>query len=821
MFLKRIVMALAVTCATADLAPGQDRGAPGYLETIEAGAGAGGIDQEIDATEAQAEGTSPSDLDTPLSGRARNRVEEIVVRARKRDEFLEDTPISITAVSAETLIEAQITRFDEIQNLVPNLRIDTFRGDNLANISIRGVGATEAGNPGVGVYVDGVFLPRALASVLSAADIQQVEVLRGPQGTLFGKNTLGGAINITTVRPKDELEGSVWVRAGNFSTVETRSSLNLPIRIGALEDRVFTRLSVSSANSSGYATNAYTGENHSDRNALWFLGSVRVLATDDIEINVSGNYFQDHSKGKGPNCVVVPEAGASLQGLITAGFPTFLDECAESKPREFRSNLHSIFDSKDYGVWGNAAWTPEQTGFLDDLTLKLLGSWRQQKVRNREDIDGTITPLTTVTNIEYDGIEGEPNEGEQYLVEGQAAGAALDGDLNFVAGVFAEWETRDEALLVRSIPGVIDTAGGTTVGPVSQDDWDWALFGQASYDVARWLNLTAGLRYTTEKRGVSRDTIFPLGDGTTTDPVLTASEADSKVFTSWTPMGSVALIAPEGLIEDTPVDHAMGYFTYSRGFSSGGFNAVVGTGTAGGLVAFDPATVDNFEIGFKTIGFDQRLTFNLALFHMDYDGRQVTQSVTIEVPGQELPETARLIVNADSATLEGLEAEIVTRPIDGLMLMANFGVLDSENGNFPDVSALDSMTPINRQGETFIDTPKFTSYIALQYSFSVAALGPDWLDGWLTPRLDWYYQSAIHTTQPEDPSGQLSGYNLLNARLSYDFLDDRAQVALWGRNITDTDYFGGLGGTTGFFGYSTRYYAPGATWGGELSYRFN
>lgn len=801
-----------LTCLSSILvdtaASGQDEGAAGYLESIETQGDIGGIDREVDdtATEAEALGDGASS-GVPHARAA--RVEEIVVSARRRSELLEDTPISITAIGSDTLIETQITSFNEIADLVPNLTIDGGgRGGNRFNPIIRGVGATESGNPGVGTYIDGVFMPRSFQSLLNVADIQQIEVLRGPQGTLFGKNTIGGSINVTTVAPAEELQGSVWIRAGSFNEVLTRSTLNVPV----IENLLYSRLSFSSRNSEGYAQNVRNGEYYSDRSDLWFLGKLRLTPTDDIEVNFNGSWYEGHSKGLGGNCVFVPEGAGTLVNFLEDVNPGFLAECQEfqSQPYRFQSAVHPVQNPTDYGVWGNATWNVPEVSFLDDLDVRVLGSWREQRNRRRVDADMTSFSQVELANIELGGLQGEPEKGRQYLVEGQVVGAALDHTLNFVAGIFAEWETRSSGTITRSLDAAIPTS--TSIGFTDQDDWDWAIFTQATWDVVEWLSLTGGLRYTEEKRGVTSETVRPFADDI-------PSDSNSAIFTSWTPMGSLALVAPNDLLGGAPIDHLMGYFTYAQGFSSGGFNAVTGGGGAS-LRPFDPSTVDNYELGFKTVSFDNRLTLNAAFFYMDYDDIQVTQSVELPPgPGEDLPSFQRLIVNGGAARLRGIEVDMRAQPYEGWAILGSIGVLDSEFvGDFPDQSGLTGET-INRQGESFTGVPDFTSYLGVQYSFPVEA-GEEWRTGYLTPRLDWSYQGAQNNAQPEIPSGRRRGFNMLNARLSYDFLNDRAQVALWGKNLLNEAVFDGGGGTVRFFQYGVQYFRAPRTWGGELSYRF-
>ena len=826
---------LAAVSSDASAAEENNEGAAGYIESIETeGAAGSGIDDEIDAAQAQVEELeSEGKVSGGVSRKRVQELEEIVVSARRRDELLEDTPISVSAISADTFVEAQITQFNQLSNIVPNLQISSGRSGFGGSPTIRGVAGTESGNPGAGTYVDGIFLQRAGSSILNVADVQQLEVLRGPQGTLFGKNTLGGAINITTVAPAEELSGDVWLRAGNYGSLDTRATIDVPINIGPLADKVFTRFSFSSQHTDGYTTNVAENESYNNRSAYWILGKVRILPTDNLEVNINANYFQSKSRGAGGECYVVDEAEASLKGLLLAANPDFYDKCRATTPYTFGTFLDTLFNNDDYGVWGNIKYDFGQVGFMDELSVKLLGSWRRGSNRNRQDIDLTVDDIVELSNVSIGEITGDPSENEDALVEVQTFGQALDGRLNVVGGFYASWLTSSVGNLVATNRPTLDHIGGFTYGPVSQDDHDWAFYSQATYDVTEILSLTGGIRYTNETRGIARASWYPLGDVANIGEPTCIHEDDQpcvttgkETFTSWTPMGSLQLLAPDSMLDEVPIDHLMGYFSYAKGFSSGGFNAVIGASSAqGALLPYEPALLDNFEVGVKTVAFDQRMTMNLSMFLMKYNDMQVTTSQTFPCtptpPATEcVPTTERVITNAASSEMRGLELEMTLRPIEGLLIQTNIGVLDSRYLEFEDTWLLDSVTGVNRAGETFNNVPEFSSYLAVQYSLPVD-LASRTLSGWLTPRVDWSYRTKTHNTYPEDPSGQVPAYSLLNLRLSYDFMDDRAQVALWGRNVTSSKFFTGGGGTTGFFGYSQRYYAAPATYGGEISYRFN
>lgn len=754
--------------------------------------------------------TDVDSVDAPsrgISSRAQARVEEIVVSARKRSELLEDTPVSVTAINEATLRAANVQRIDQIGELVPNLTF-TSRRNVEADIRIRGVGANTgeiAFDPGVGLFVDGVFLSRAFGGILDVLDIQQIEVLRGPQGTLFGKNTVGGAVNISTVRPSENLEGFVYLRPGNFGAINTRAMLNLPIAIGPLKNKVFLRAAIATVNDAGYTYNEFRDVTSSDRNSLTFLGSIRILPIEDVTIDVSGSWSRFHNNGKGGQCVVVQEGG--LGGLA----PGYFDACKRSQPFVFGANVDNLVDVTSFGTWGTIAWDLGDVGPLQDLSIKSITSWRKQLPRRRHDFDGTEIPVLAVSNVGGSPIDGREGFQQQISQEVQVNGRAIDR-LDYVLGYFAFWEQA-----------VTHSGTAVTAGPVRAltddsdriDNWNWAIYGQATWDVTEWLGLTGGLRYTEEKKGI--EIVNRLVTEVETERPPETSGQNSEIFTAWTPMASIAFLTPEALLADLNLDHLMAYFTYARGFKGGGFNAVL----AGSSVdnSFAPEFLDSFEIGFKTIALEQRLTMNLSFFTANYDDIQVSTLIDTTPPGSETPDFDRVILNAAEATNRGLELEVLALPFDGLQISGNLGYLQARYDEFLGISDVTG-GPTDRAGQRLPQVPDFQSFLAVQYSFPVDLAGPAWLQGWITPRMEWSYTSSTLYAGPEIPQATQRGFNLLNARLSYDWLDDRAQVALWGQNLTNEAYFNHANPLVSSFGAVVRYYAPPRTFGGELSVRF-
>ncbi len=803
-----LVFLLALLVVPTSGADAQNVEAPsGFQRAIDAPAETIGEEDEVDAGAAQAaaveDGRATPGLDRP----ARERIEEIVVSARKRAELLEDTPVAVTVLGETALRQSGITSINQIQDLVPNMTFAQGLAGQAPQIRIRGVGTTTvepAFDPGVGVYVDGVFLARSIGQLLDTIDIQQIEVLRGPQGTLFGKNTVGGAVSVTTVKPKPEVEGFVFLRPGNYGSIITRAMINLPV----FEDKIMTRFAMSSKNSRGYVYNQLRDEYTSGLGSVDFLGSVRLALIDGLNIDVSGQYANAHNNARGGECVY--SAPGALEGL-TPGFKPACEEVAGPFiTNEAVAQVNSVTSS---GVWGVVDWSPGGFSLLDDVLVKSISSWRQQTSGQRFDLDATSYPAIQLSNIGGGALfDGDPSDQEQVQQELQFNGSAWDGRINFVSGFFAYWENVTAPMIVRAETDAFVTA---TANRITTDNFTWAVFGQGTVDATDWLSLTAGLRYTSDRKSFTQEAYDPR-----TPDVPPATGADSGTYTSWTPTATISLLTPQEWLDETSIDHLMGYLTYSRGFKGGGFNAVLQS-QVGALspIPFDPETLDNFEVGLKTIALDQLLTVNLALFHGKYDDIQVSQFLT-SLDEEGMIVSQRVTQNAAKATIQGVEVELWTQPVDGFIITGSLGYLDTEYDSYPDSESQMTSEPIDRSGETFDQSPNIQSFVSAQYSFGLDVATDSPLNGWLTPRLEWAYRGRSHTVAPEVPQGWQSGYNLLNARLSYDFFDDRAQVAVWAKNLLESAYFNQTFAYVTTFGGVSRFYESPLTFGGELSYSF-
>jgi iron complex outermembrane receptor protein len=760
------------------------------------------------------------------------RIEEVIVYARKRAELIEDTPVSITALSGAQLAASGVTRLDQVQNLVPNLTIFRTLSDTTVSINLRGVGNFPFVyyDQGVGLYVDGVFLARNSGSVLDIVDVEQMEVLRGPQGTLFGKNTLGGAISITTVKPHDELEIYGLIRTGSYDQIDTRMTLNVPIPWGYFEDKLFSRVTFATFKHDGYTYNVFRDEHASDRNTINFLGTLRYLPFDDVTFDLSGTWSRTHQRPPGYQCVWVdadPIPNAITQPAIdqtvvaNGGQPGDAREnCNASSPYRFYGNEFTLSDVKSYGTWGILNWEIGDAWIFSDLHLKYTGSWREQVSRTRLDTDGTQYPIGRSSTAGGNGeVLGNPGNQEQIQQELQVNATAWENRIKAVGGLFGYWENAQTDTGLVYFPDSVLEILGTNFSRIDTDNWTWAIYTQATADFTDWLSISTGIRYTEDKKGIDRVLVRPLV------PDAPADFDGSEKTDDWTPMASLALKAPDSWLEPARLDHLMGYFTYARGFRGGGFNGGATLNDPEDKDPFKPEYLDSFEWGLKTVAFDRRFHFSFAFFLEKREDQQVPQIVGGNCPEDEpdcVPPLRVLTRNAAESESKGVEIEFQALPFPGLAIDGSVGYLDAEFGGFDGAEHAITGDPIDRKGQSFTFIPPWNTHLGVQYAHDISPPGPTWLEGTVTPRFDWSWKDSVDNWAPELRELHQDSYHLVNFRLTYVFNDTRAQIAFFIDNLIDEEYFiDSLAVGPQLTGAVQRYYEKPRWYGGEISYRFN
>jgi iron complex outermembrane receptor protein len=686
-------------------------------------------------------------------------LEEVVVTARKRVESLQDAPISITAFSAADLEARGVEDMEDLTRYAPNLVVQNNPGNgsstSVAAVYIRGVGQDDFQptiEPGVGIYVDGVYLARTVGALLDVLDVERIEVLRGPQGTLFGRNTIGGAISVTTRKPDNDFSGFGEVTFGEDQRINGRAALNVP-----LTDKLFGRISVGSFNQDGYVERINGDDDLGSDDTLTGRIALRWVPTEDLEVNLSADATRDRESG-------APYVITGIQYDNFNNFITLNNVLATGDPFSCftPAQLDNPLCYNDRYVLGpdRTAGTYPQYSDLDvrgvSLTvdydagavdLKSITSYRDLESEFSRDFDGSDLVIADL----YEALDQH-----QFSQELQLLGSALDDRLSWIAGLYYFEEAGENPSLVELRPASVISGGafGTTT---------WAAFSQATLDVSERWSFTLGLRYTDEEKEFTPDQyvvsvnvppeILPLPPGTPLLPsVKTTISAEE-----WTPLVSVSY-------DWTP--DVMTYASYSEGFKSGGFTQRVFPPEPS-IPTFDPEFVQVYELGFKLTGASGRLRLNGAAFHTQYDDMQVLTA--------NLTRVGPFIENAAQAEIDGFELELAAIPADGWNLQASVGYLDPQYKEI-------------EEGALEISTDNKFRRIS-DWSFSTSISKDIELSGsTLTPRVDWSYRSSYFNDSANTPELETEGQHLVSLKLSWEHVQYGLMLEVGVDNLLDDEY---------------------------------
>ncbi len=742
-------------------------------------------------------------------------IEEITVTARKREELLQSTPISMVAFGADELEGRQINSIADIGQAVPNLKLDLSNGsNNQTRIYIRGVGQDDARDnvdPGVGLYVDGVYISRLTGSAVSTLDVEGIEVLRGPQGTLFGKNTVGGVVSIRTRKPEPEFGGLARVRAGNFGLFETQATLNVPI----IPERAFTRITLETQTDEGFTRNSTTGTRSGDNKLLKGRMALRVLPRDDMSLDLSYEQTQENEKTPTPECrignVFAPGNFLTQNFAVGPNGETFLETCDRDRGDDEPLTSSANFDAKDeldtqFAI-ANFGWD-----LSDSLSFRSVSSWRRVEIRTENtDLDAT--------SVDGFGVGSLRNQNDSFSQELQLVGRAFNGRLSYTVGAYAFKEKGNGRTRLSSLANVLATirAGETdsllfpgsdlsfatfetisrsgtfdqALGDQDQggfltdavlglnqtiisrfENTSFAGFLEGTYDFNDRLSLTVGARYTVERKERQGKTI-PLADA----PSF-GRRADRRTPTLGIPINErFGKWTPRVQLEYQATDAIFAYASYSRGFKSGGFNRTTvsprdrRTGGARALPEdpgkFDEEILNSYEIGLKTQWLDNRLVLNLSAFFNRYDDIQLT---TIQIDEDGVP--TGQINNVGEATIRGLELDFQYRPLPQLTISGGAGLTEADYRDF--TARVDAASELMRRGLINPATCK---------SFSADPAECD---------IGSFLSAADFVFQPDDlPMADFSDLDRtntpnFNANLSVNYIFDLAE---WGMLLARTTYF--------------------------------
>ena len=745
-------------------------------------------------------------------------LEEVVVTARKRQESLQETPIAITAFSADALREGQINNISDLTNNVPGLTRQ--EGDKRANLSIRGIGTRLSqitADPGVGVYIDSIYMPRNDSQLVDVLNMESVQVLRGPQGTLFGKNTAGGAILLTTKKPSETFEGFASVNLGDRSRQFFRFGVSGPI----WQDTLSGGIQLDHRKEDGYRDDAFTGQDYGDIDRKSALGQLRyqsgVLTADLM-------YFygkvEEHTSPV--NCFLVQRT--QLQAFTAPGQSAGYGELCErsesllddEKVIMDRSPLVYEITSQLGGA--TLAWD------LKDFTVRSITGYLYQDDIDlaSQDIDGT--DLYTLNNAyEYrrqlagNGIASDDETRKFFSQEFQLLGDAFDEFLEYTVGLYYSNEKIDNNPGGNMIGpggwlGLTLPDGNVSLSPpfisfreaIIRDfeNTSAAAFGQAILNLSETWQLTVGGRFHWEEKkaaqvNYSSDSDLALGPSLTRadfdalqnylhpiiiDPEIPGDEGKED-WTEFNPAATLTMFAPDAWYGET-FNGGIFYASAKNGFKAGGFSPF-----GDQFLPFDPEEVWTYELGYKLDFLSSKLRLNGALYYSDYDDIQINVTRNFPDPNG-IDRTENGIANAGKATLKGGELELSAMPVDGLLLNASASYTDAEYDEFKDLAPqLDgSQLVIDRSDEDFAYIPKWTWSLIAQYEWQTEF-------GAITPRIHGYYMGSVFIgldpASAQTPEAYVDSYKVWNFRLAFQPLAlENVELAAYVNNFTDENYFG-------------------------------
>ncbi len=727
----------------------------------------------------------------------------ILVTARRREESAQDVPVALSVVSGEMLDKTGAFTINQIQQLVPSLQVVSLNPRN-SNINIRGLGsnssvALDGLESGFGFYVDSVYYARPGQAQFDMIDLERLEVLKGPQGTLFGKNTTAGAINITTCAPSFTPELTAEATLGSYGYHQVRGSASAPL----IADKVAVRISVADTHRDGYLTNRFDQFHPQDYDNFTVRGQLLAKPADSLTIRLIGDYSnqKQHSLSAVEGYFSTYANGATIANNIFVRAARTGYTLLPADPFGRRVDLDAAYQHfmKSYGVSGEVNWD------LGAATLTSVTAYRWWDWYPMNDVDGTSL------RVQQAGLD---NYQRQFSQEVRIASNGHNS-VDYVAGLYyfwqvvrgfgtntygadyAEWNLNPATASANSIAVTDRAMTGFEADSYSNPSTrSYAAFGQADLHVTDALTLTGGLRYTHEdKEGEFRQFWVAGLDLATLSPtdraIATAARAPSAelAFSSKLKANALSGLAT---ISYKPSRDVLLYGTYARGNKSGGLNL-----TAGGAFqpVIKPEKVDSFEVGLKSQLFDRRVTFNAAAFLTNVRDYQTS---ILEYIGT-TTNTRSYIANIPKVRSQGAEADLAVSPSRWIQFTASAAYTDAKYvtyTNAPQATERANQGAIqDLSGVTLSNIPKFAYSLGADVAQPIGGPGtPTELYG----HADFAHRSSTNASSTNSIYGIIPAYGLLNARIGLRAEDKRWDLSAWARNLTNQNYFiSRAGGNTG------------------------
>ncbi|WP_144096519.1 TonB-dependent receptor [Croceicoccus sediminis] len=728
-------------------------------------------------------------------------LEEIIVTARRVTESLQDTPVAVTAFTSAAIDDKFATDIRGLAGDVPNVVITNVPGFNAASIGIRGQSTGDiilTFEPAVAVVVDDFVLAHVQTQLFDLFDIDRIEVLRGPQGTLFGKNTVGGVVNVITKKPEPGFSGEVRLGYSSFNTKDVKLALNIP-----LADNLYFRTAGSFQESDGFyrltknndvdGIQGVPGTGQRWGGSRYFNNRAKLLWEPGPTTELMLTYEMLRDRGDSP-----PSVNETPEGFLfdVVGFPGI--QTTGASPYDTGTTLceGSANDATCPGTLSghrvdvDGVFLRGEHGF-DAGTVTVVGGWRRVKSQLPSDYTGENAYLFVSTR---DDVR------EQYSVEARFSSDFSDV-FKFTAGGMYWGQTLDaNATSFLGFLRFLGSPGSLTDPNLSTADYkvdSYAVFGEAEYQVADPLAVFFGARYTKEEKSFS---VQPQVPRSVVETGFWPQYSDSAKFDRPTIRAGYRWDIAPGINN---------YFTYSQGYKSGGYNEQAMSATS--ALPFAEETADSFELGLKTETADRRLRVNVAGFYVKYNDLQRDAVVPFIDPITGLPGQETKTTNAGKAEVYGLEVELSAKPVAGLTLGAGMG--------WQKAKYLEFFTDVNGDGvnddASYLDlrnAPELTLSGNVRYEFPPM----DW--GMVAVAADVNYQSEYESVTLNADYTQGEARTLLGTSVSWTDPSDMYRIAVFGRNLLDENYRVSANSVAGLFNFTN--YAPPRSFGIEGSAKF-
>jgi iron complex outermembrane receptor protein len=689
-------------------------------------------------------------------------IEEVVVTARHKAESLQSTPIAVSAFGAEQMKEAKIDGLGDIAGRVPGFQMNAYNAAE-PELFMRGIGSdieSAGAAAAIGVYIDGVYISRGTGATGDLFDLERVEVLRGPQGTLYGKNVVGGAVNFITRKPNtEEAEGSLELTVGDYNLLETKAYYTAP-----LSDTLAGKVAVTALNRDGYGKNTYTGNDAADAERYSARGQLLFSPSSDLEILLSADTSVSHGT---PRVKHIGYAEWRNQAFIS------------SNPREDLNSEDGFEDSETGGISLKVDWES------DFGTLTSITAYRKNDYSIYENAAAGLVDATQVfdpwgdpannTVADHDALVAlqpddewlslKEEDSTQFSQEFRLQGG--EGDLSWLLGLYYMVEEIDRN---EEVDYWFDTPWGTTAGnqgnQTNNETTSTAVFAQATYDLTEKLAVTAGIRWSEDKKdfgGLAYGRRFDNWDNLHED--LDGNRVESYTFET---SDSWDAVTPSLTIDYQATDDVFLYFSMAKGYKAGGYNGEGMEKAVEAITPFEPEFALNHEVGFKTQWYDNRLRVNGAVFYTEYT--DIQSQVWVET-GPNTPDNLQVLNGSGEAT--GLELEVTALVTENLTITGSYGQLRSV---FTDDLIVDDE---NLKDNEMRRTPENSLNLAATYEWALADIGDASL------RLDYQFQDKYYFDNSNDPITEVGTEFSIDASFTLRSFDDAWSLKLWGKNLTD------------------------------------